>query len=568
MYLSTWTRSAKILLVVTGLVLLPSLTIPHTQGGGPGVLDTSFNGTGVASAHEANYGTIRGMAIQPDGRIVVGGYTSTGGGSLFAARFTTTGILDTTFGYTLNGTFESNLGPAAQVASIAIQNDGKILLAGHIAGDSFLVCRLDSDGNYDAFFTSGTYGGCATASIGTSADAFGVAVQGDGKIVLGGDAVVSGVVSFALARFNAGGSLDSSFGSSGIQTTTIGTEAAAYGVVIQADGKIVLGGYAIVGGVYRFAISRYTTSGSLDTSFNGGLGYVVAPFGTQALAYSLALQNDGKVVAAGYAVFGGVANFAVARYTTSGNLDTTFGSGTGVANTTIGPAAIAYSVAIQKNGKIVAVGKTDYCNCGLPYFALARFKPDGTMDSGFGSSGIQTTNLGDYDSAANGVAIQNDGRIVVAGNALLAYGYAYIFVVARYTGDSTDTATPAWPAGSALAAFPVNSSTVVLAWTPATDNVGVTTYKIYKGGVLIATLPATDYSYPVTGLAQSTPYVFRVQASDEANNTSTNGPSASITIPASVSPTIIQPSSIFTMTALIVSIGVLAVASKRARKPD
>jgi uncharacterized delta-60 repeat protein len=190
-------------------------------------------------------------------------------------------------------------------------------------------------------------------------------------------------------------------------------------VAIQSDGKIVAAGgsynFASNGGTNDgFELARYNTDGSLDISFGTG-GKVVTPFGGYAVASAVAIQSDGKIVAAGRSLIGNVSNFALARYNTNGSLDTTFGMG-GKVVTLIGGSSFASAVAIQSNGKIVAAGNTRP-NLGFSflYFALARYNTNGSLDTSFGSGGIVETPIGNSSAAANAVAIQPDGRIVAAG---------------------------------------------------------------------------------------------------------------------------------------------------------
>jgi uncharacterized delta-60 repeat protein len=245
----------------------------------------------------------------------------------------------------------------------------------------------------------------------------GVAIQPDGKIVVAGwTGNASNDDDMALARFNANGSLDSSFSGDGRQTTAFGAGNQDYAldVAVQADGKPVLAGYTFNQdtGPGDFALARFRTDGSLDPSFSGG-GKLTTGFDGQFgddndEAYGVAVQPDGKIVAAGSSDAYGV---ALARYDADGSLDPSFAGG-GTETTSWDPynrfASTAEDVAIQATGDIVAAGNV------YGQFALARYGADGALDTSFGENGIQYTAIGDY-SDAQGVGLEPDGKVVAAG---------------------------------------------------------------------------------------------------------------------------------------------------------
>jgi uncharacterized delta-60 repeat protein/RHS repeat-associated protein len=320
-----------------------------------GSLDTAFGSSGVVTTSFGGTDVAYGMAIQEDGKVILVGSSS---GSFAIARYNTDGTLDNSFDSDGKVT-TTGLGDAY---GVAIQADGKIVVAGWVGSD-FSVARYNSDGSLDTSFDGD---GKLTTNIGTSHDeAYDVAIQSDGKIVVAGKKGLSG--SFALARYNTDGSLDTSFDSDGIVTTS-GT-GDGYSLAIQPDGKILLAGEFDGGGVIDFVIARYNTNGSLDTSFDAD-GKVTTDFGGSEGAYSITLQNDGKIVAAGYK---GTTHFALARYNSNGSLDTSFDTD-GKLTTQIGTSSYALSVMIQPDGKIVAAGYSD------GYAALARYEVTGEME--------------------------------------------------------------------------------------------------------------------------------------------------------------------------------------------
>ena len=208
----------------------------------------------------------------------------------------------------------------------------------------------------------------------------------------------------------AAGDFDSSFGVGGMVTTEIGSYArAAWAVVIQPDGKIVVGGSA----EYHFALARYSVDGSLDTSFDGDGMLITQAGGLFEAVYDLAIQPDGRIVAAGTtSPAGGCCQFALARFNTGGSLDTSF-DGDGKVTTPFVGLTEAFAVAVQPDGKIVAAGHA-FLGAGGS-FALARYNADGSLDTSFDGDGKVVTSFGVGNAEINAIAIQPDGRIVVSG---------------------------------------------------------------------------------------------------------------------------------------------------------
>ena len=239
-------------------------------------------------------------------------------------------------------------------------------------------------------------------------DAHAVAVQADGKIVVAGYANFN--TDFAVMRLNADGSLDTTFGSSGHVVVPLG---AAQAIAIQKDGKIVVVGRL---GTSRLGIVRLTTAGLLDTSFGSG-GKVIATvgIGTDSYARSVAVQADGKIVVAGAARFSTGNKAVVGRFATNGALDTTFGSA-GWFSSTFGMAdGYADGVAVQPDGKIVLDG-TGSTKGAHDVIAFARLTSAGALDSTFGSGGTTVVADPGGDNDASGLALQPDGKIVAVGD--------------------------------------------------------------------------------------------------------------------------------------------------------
>jgi uncharacterized delta-60 repeat protein len=431
--------SCVLILVISTVVLLASCSGGgcgggSTGGGGGGTtsanLDTTFNATGiVTTAIGTSDDDATAVAIQADGKIVESGYSYNGSQYVFAlVRYNTDGTLDTAFNAT--GVVTTAIGTKDDEATaVAIQPDGKIVAAGYSYNGSqyvFALVRYNTDGTLDTAFNAT---GIVTTAIGTKDnEATAVAIQPDGKIVAAGLSNNGSQYVFALVRYNTDGTLDSAFNATGIVTTAIGTvNDVAFAVAIQADGKIVAAGYSYNGSQNVFALVRYNNDGTLDMAFNA-TGIVTTAIGTgNDKAFAVAIQADGKIVAAGYAYNGSQYVFALVRYNTDGTLDTAFNA-TGIVTTAIGTGNEAFAVAIRTDGKIVAAG---YSYNGSQYvFALVRYNTDGTLDTTFNTTGIATTAIGTSDDEATAVAIQADGKIVAAGYSY--NGSQYVFATARY----------------------------------------------------------------------------------------------------------------------------------------
>ncbi|HEV8623968.1 MAG TPA: Ig-like domain-containing protein [Acidimicrobiia bacterium] len=340
------------------------------------------------------------------------------------------GDLDSSFG--AGGKLTTDFGGYEGASAVAIQSDGKIVVAGYTSGASedFAVARYNTNGSPDSSFDGD---GKLTTDFGGYEGASAVAIQSDGKIVVAG--YTSGASDdFAVARYNSNGSLDTGFSGDGKLTTDFGGYEGASAVAIQSDGKIVVAGYTS-GASDDFAIARYNSNGSLDTGFSGD-GKATTDFGGYEGASAVAIQPDDKIVVAGH-TSGASDDFAVARYNTNGSPDSSF-DGDGKLTTDFGGYEGASAVAIQSDGKIVVAG---YTSAGVEDFAVARYNTNGSLDSGFSGDGKATTDFGGYEGAS-AVAIQSDGKVVVAGH---TSGASDDFAIARYqaSGGADANSSPA-----------------------------------------------------------------------------------------------------------------------------
>jgi uncharacterized delta-60 repeat protein len=305
-----------------------------------------------------------------------------------------------------------------------VQVGGRTFSLSHVTADTavnvtFKPSSLSAAGDLDPSF--GTGGKVVTAFGSSDELGQGLVVQPDGRIVVVGCCRLgTGFDTIGVARYNSDGSLDTSFNGTGQVTLTVGSGGSFNtSVALQSDGRIIVAGL--------LTLARLNPNGSLDTTFNGTGKVSTSP----QIIYSTLVQNDGKIVVAGYATISGNNHFALARYNSNGTLDTSF-NGTGKVTTVIGNGAdIAHRVVQQSDGKLIVTGYTTLATASDRALATVRYDSDGSLDTSFGGTGIVTTDFGSSDDEAFGLAVQSDGRIVVAG-----FGDANRHIVlARYNAN-------------------------------------------------------------------------------------------------------------------------------------
>ncbi|MFO0455309.1 MAG: Ig-like domain-containing protein, partial [Planctomycetota bacterium] len=379
-----------------------------------GSLDSSF-GTGGRVITSFGGGFDAGLcaAIQPDGKILVAGVATVGSNTDVAlVRYNTDGSLDTSFGTGGKVTTAINVGSSSTGYGITLQSDGKVIVAGSAgngSNDDFALVRYNANGTLDTSFGGGD--GIVTTAIGTTGEyARSVTLQPDGKIVLGGYSEIGGNFDFALVRYNPDGSLDSSFGTGGKVTTAIGTGMdIGQSVTLQPDGKIVVGGGSLMGSNLDFALVRYNADGSLDTTFGTGGKVTTALSASVDQGNSVTIQSDGKIVVGGTALIGSTEGFALVRYNADGSLDNSFGAG-GKVTTTIGSGwAKGLSVTLQSDGRLVVGGIAT--SGGTRDFALVRYNADGSLDLTFDQAGATLGGAVSYTENGSPVVLDNNVRI-------------------------------------------------------------------------------------------------------------------------------------------------------------
>lgn len=378
----------------------------------------------------ASNDTCMAIAAQTDGKIVAVGYSFNGSNmDVAVVRYTSDGLLDASFDS--DGIVTTPVGASNDYGvAVALQPDGKIVVAGYSHNGTnydVLVLRYNSDGSLDTGFDGD---GKVLTAVTTSTD-YGrdVALQSDGKIVVVGNSYDGSKYGFTLVRYNSDGSLDTGFSSDGKLLTRVGTSHSyARDLVVQPDGRIVVAGYAYNGTTYDFALARYSESGDLDTAF-GSQGTVLTPIGTKSdYAREVALQSDGKIVVAGYAYNGTNYDFAVARYDSDGTLDTTFDAD-GFALTPLGGGHdYGRAVALQPDGKVVVGGHAH--NGTNADFAAVRYEATGALDLAFDTDGMTTVAVGAGEDHARSVVVLPNGKILLGGYA--HNGADFDFAVVRF----------------------------------------------------------------------------------------------------------------------------------------
>ncbi len=404
-----------------------------------GKLDSTFNINGrVTTGFLQHSGHANSGGMQSDGKIIAAGTLQSGNNASFGvARYNSNGTLDTTFGVDGKAIIQIGTQKRDHVRALRIQPDDKIIIAGITSKDTnshIALIRLSPNGVLDSTF--GINGVTILALEGRSNNGTSIAIQQDGKIFLAGY-TSSPNTDALVCRFTPDGKPDSSFGIFGKVVTDIPwLSNGANAIAIQRDGKVITGGFVGFGhngvAVYDFSLIRFSENGILDSTFNmdGIVRTSISQWVDQ--LYGLAIQPDGKIVAAGHTNSGDPNysnyDFVVMRYNEDGTLDADFGID-GHVITSFGTSDDgANSVAIQPDGKIVAVGQTSY----LPNsdFALARYHSDGTIDTTWGIDGKVTTDFYSSRSGCSSVVIQPDGKIVALGG--YDHGGQNDFAVARY----------------------------------------------------------------------------------------------------------------------------------------
>lgn len=433
-----------------------------------GNLDPSFGDRGIVTSPVspgAGTDNVNDLVVQHDAKLVVPVWArwgpTNGGVNFTLVRYSRHGDPDPTFG--TGGVVTTRVAPGGNrddIWAVTIQPDGKVVAVGRAlmgagaGGSDFALVRYLRDGSLDASFGGD---GIVTTGFGPANEgdaAFAVALQPDGKIVVGGQSGPTfSPADVALARYEPDGDLDVTFGDGGLVTTTLEpvNDDWIEGVAIQDDGKIVAVGAAVTGpgdggGDIDHAWLRYDSTGALDPTFSDdgtlvlGLGEGTnrdGPWG------GVALQSDGKIVSGGVALTGPAnanRDFVFARLSDDGSLDSSFGTG-GIVRLAIAPGNeddVIWDLTLDQHDRIVAVGQSGGVDLATGDFAVIRLLADGSLDGSFGAGGFVTTPIGSGYDAPYGVAVDKTGKIVVAGECDMGPPTGIDVCLARYKAGKDD----------------------------------------------------------------------------------------------------------------------------------
>jgi uncharacterized delta-60 repeat protein len=447
-----------------------------------GSLDPTFDQDGIRVDDFGSTDAARGVAVQPDGKIVIAGTSC--GGDILVARYDSTGALDPSFGSGGRVCVDVAGGSTDQGEEIFVLGDGKLLVAGTSAGD-FALVRLNPDGSPDLTFDGD---GKATYDFGANEQLYDAALAPGGKVVLVGSRERPGCQNFtflptvdaAIARVNPDGGLDPSFGEGGRVLVENAAVVRAQAVAVQPDGAVLVGGR--MGSCSRVAIDywlvRLTPAGAPDATFSASRDFF--ELGGDSVA-DIALQPDGKLVVV-IDTFVGPATtparddaFTVLRISPDGSLDATF-DGDGVATVLFGPGtnATPNAVVVQGDGKVLVGGSLASTSGGAADFALARFNPDGSLDTTFASDATVVTDLGS-DDLLLALALQADARVVASGTSGGNVALARYLLGGNGTATTVPPTTTSTSTTSTLATTSTTSTSTTLPTSTTTTSTSTTT---------------------------------------------------------------------------------------------
>lgn len=404
----------------------------------PGDLDSTFSADGIAIVHvqagSREYGQC--VAVQPDGRILVGGSRVQQGASvssMLLARLMPDGTLDSDFGE--NGIVDTIMGGQAggshDLFEIAVQTDGRIVAVGstQVIGEGFRVAvfRFNADGTLDPTFDED---GIRVDDLGPGYQLYSsVAIGSDGGIVAAGHLEGVTISDVLVGRYLPNGVPDSTFSGDGFEVMDVaGHRDEARAVILQPDDRIVIAGMTQDPDdfLWHVLLARYLPDGTLDAGF-GSSGIMVSDLVIDGeYANALALRPDGTLLAAGTVNVDVAYNMAVAAYDPAGMLDASFGTG-GLANIENGPSSTVYDIVLLPSGRIAVSGESD------DQLSTAMLLPDGTLDAGFSGDGLVMHELGTF-SNARGIAVQPDGKLIVAGSRVSPSTLTDILVLRYHEG--------------------------------------------------------------------------------------------------------------------------------------
>lgn len=391
--------------------LVQSIALPLTSAlslfAAPGDLDTSFGNGGTMTLQVGRSNTIRDSLVHPNGNIFVTGSVFVNKQNCGFAGLTQNGSFDQNFNGM--GYLPLAIGQATEFKSIVLTPAGKILGGGYAVTNQtvFALAQSDIQGIPDPAFGGIGY---ITTEIGTGAEINAIDLQSNGKIIVGG-IVVKDFPQIIVARYNQNGTIDTSFGDQGFIFTQIGFQSGLNALSIQPDDKILAVGYT-GSAKDTIVVIRYHANGTLDETF-GLNGISTYSTGNRCEAHAIQIQADNKILVGGYTFNPtlGYNIFLLLRFDATGQLDPTF-NGSGVVTLDINYGSAIMALATDASGNILAGG---YGFGPIQTtFVLTRFLPSGLLDLSFGSNGRVLTAIG-AEAQINSLTIQPDNKIIAAG---------------------------------------------------------------------------------------------------------------------------------------------------------
>ncbi len=519
-------RGSRVRRATCGLAVAAQLSVgvvalsPVAASAAPpvdGMLDASFATSatpGLARHYEPNRQLSgHALAVDASDRAVVVGYASNASGTgVVLTRFSPVG--DREFAHV-------DLAPGVSLIpyDVTLDSAGRIVVTGAAMNGTragFFVARYTSSGNLDSTFGSGGFlldYSAGNSSVGTS-----VQVAAGGNIVVAGSAHNGTRTGIAIARYTDSGAPDTSFGTNGIVTDYVaGTESGGNDVAIDGAGKLVVAGSVTNGTRGGFLIARYTTLGAVDATFGSGGHVTDYSAGSDSGAVALAL-TDTTIIVAGAATMPAGIGFAVARYTVSGALDNTFGSSGVSAAAVSGMDIHGISLTIDSLGRIIMCGTVDEGEeLG---FATRRLTSGGSPDSSFGVRGDGYVFHFDQsaDLVGSYVAVDSADRLLVAGTSLSTDD---ALVLARYTSATT----PSTPGG--VSTFNAYDGHIGVRYTvPGNGGSPITgiTATATPGGASCTSQPPFVGQCAIPGLTNGATYSITVVATNAAGNSAPSAP--------------------------------------------
>lgn len=385
-----------------------------------GSFDASFDLDGqLVTDINGGYEFCNDLIVLPDDKIISIG---TSGSDIALVKYDVNGILESTYGN--NGIKLLTISGGPNPAKAILQSDGSIIIYGNFTNifpTELFILRIDSNGNLDNSFGTN---GIVTTNFGNDGQyPGGIKLQSDGKIIISGTTENFSPLNsdIIVMRLNSNGSLDNTFGTNGQIIINVdlldGSQTLDYGIDIlfRDDGKIIVIGSSDISG-NKIVLIRLNSNGTIDSSF-GSSGLVVEMFNTNFDAWTCsALQSDNKIIIGGQSNDGNNDVFALARFEENGAYDNTFGSSGKVMNSVDNYSSYGKDILIQNDGKIILIGSV-IDNTFNYAFAISRYNSDGTLDTSFDTDGTKsfTFNSSFPPNDANAVATQSSGKILIAG---------------------------------------------------------------------------------------------------------------------------------------------------------